>query len=107
MLLLIISLIVLALIFISFVPHIYHAWLDKGTREISLHYLLFNAICSTEHLLMVFFYTINLHIDSPIDLPIDIPTEAGYWTHNPRNALDWVNFVQVLGVGAQPLPQTY
>lgn len=78
----------------SFIPHICHAWLDKGTRSISLGYLFFNVICSTEHLLFVFFYTINL----PRYPPIDIPVEAGYWTHRPRNALDWVNFVQVLGV---------
>ncbi|CAG8126184.1 unnamed protein product [Penicillium nalgiovense] len=40
----------------------------------------------TEHLFFVFFYT------------IDLPIETGYCNHHPRNAIDWINFFQVIGV---------
>ncbi|CAG7981122.1 unnamed protein product, partial [Penicillium nalgiovense] len=33
-----------------------------------------------------FFYTINL------------PIETGYCNHHPRNAIDWINFFQVIDV---------
>ncbi|KAJ6103767.1 hypothetical protein N7486_003989 [Penicillium sp. IBT 16267x] len=100
MLLSIISFLVLVVVFTSFIPHIRQAWLGKGTGEISLLYLLFNVICSTEHLFFAFFSTINIQ---PIDLPDDLPPDihiVPYWTHYPRNALDWINFSQVIGVWA-------
>lgn len=40
----------------------------------------------TEHIFFVFFYTINL------------PIETGYCNHHPRNAIDWINFFQVIDV---------
>lgn len=69
-------------------PQITYVWLGKGTRDISLLYLLLNVICSTEHLFFVFYHTINL------------PIETEYWAHHPQNALDWVNSIQSAGVWA-------
>ncbi|KAJ5992002.1 hypothetical protein N7451_007726 [Penicillium sp. IBT 35674x] len=100
MLLTILSFLVLVVVFTSFIPHIRQAWLGKRAGDISLLYLLFNVICSTEHLFFAFFFTINLRLDDlPEDLPPDIRIEP-YWTHFPRNALDWINFSQVMGVWA-------
>lgn len=96
------------MVFASFIPHIRHAWLGKGAGDISLHYLLFNVICSTEHLSFAFFYTINFDLTElpddffdnfPDDLPPGVHLEP-YWFHFPRNAVDWVNFSQVMGVWA-------
>ncbi|KAE8375140.1 hypothetical protein BDV26DRAFT_283716 [Aspergillus bertholletiae] len=86
MLLTILSFLVLILSFASFAPQIRHVWWSKNARGILSIHLLFNLICSTEHVFFGFFYMVNSY---------HVP---GVWSHSPINILDWVNLVQLTGV---------
>ncbi|KAJ5348947.1 uncharacterized protein N7506_002200 [Penicillium brevicompactum] len=75
------------LVFASFIPQIHHVWLRKEAGRVSLNYLQWNLIHSTETLCVAFFLTINVGEDVPL-----------WWAHLPKIALDWVNLTQLAGV---------
>ncbi|BDD62258.1 hypothetical protein MAP00_007234 [Monascus purpureus] len=69
-----------------FSPSFKKTWVRKSSCGISIFYLLFNLVSTTEHFTLFFFSLVNAgNSETPIHM----------FRHHPPNVGDWFNFAQI------------
>jgi uncharacterized protein with PQ loop repeat len=77
--------ILLILSVLSFVPQLHRTISQKNSSGISVYYVLFTLISTTEQFALAFFYTVN-HIEEP-DMFVHLPVNTGDWLNLAQTAI--------------------
>ncbi|KAJ9299780.1 hypothetical protein DTO271G3_2664 [Paecilomyces variotii] len=78
--------ILLFLTIASFIPQLHRIQTKKTSTGLSLFYILFNLLSTTEQFTLGFFITVNARGES---------RDLHFFAHNPRTLGDWLNLAQL------------
>ncbi len=76
---------------LSFVPQLRLLFLRRDSSGLSLYYVLFNLIVSTELFTMAFFWVVNANVPDP-------RSGSEVFARRPANTGDWINLAQLTAV---------
>ena len=76
---------------LSFVPQIRLLLLRRDSWGLSLYYVLFNLVVSTELFTMAFFFVVNVNVS-------DARLGSEVFACRPANTGDWINLAQIAAV---------
>lgn len=83
----ILSILLLALCLVSFIPQFYSIWLNANSSGISLYWILFNLLLSTEQFTLHFHYVVdNVEVDDDI---VASPPALGDWLNLSQFGSVW------------------
>jgi hypothetical protein len=76
---------------LSFVPQLRLLLLRRDSSGLSLYYVLFNLVVSTELFTMAFFWVVNANV-------VDPRSGSEVFARRPPNTGDWINLAQLTAV---------